>query len=205
MGIHEPAEGGKKVRNALVWIDEHGNIAHRYQKVHLFDVDLPGGPALKESNSVEAGGTTVAPINTPIGKLGMMICFDLRFPEISLRLRRQGAQVLVYPSAFTVPTGKAHWEALLRARAIENQAYVIAAAQCGRHNGKRVSYGDSVVVAPWGDIVGRLDRVEDADAEKEGEGVRDPQLLTVDLDLESVEKARREVPLLRRTDVYPEL
>jgi deaminated glutathione amidase len=161
---------------------------------------------LKESNSVEAGNDIVPPIETPIGILGMMICFDLRFPEISLRLGRQGAQVLVYPSAFTVPTGKAHWETLLRARAIENQAYVIAAAQCGRHNEKRVSYGDSIVVDPWGKVEGRLSRVEDTAVDKEAEaGMREPQLLIVDLDMTLVEKARREVPLLRRTDVYPEV
>lgn len=203
MGIHEPAEGGKKVKNTLIWINEHGNITSRYQKLHLFDVDIPGGPVLKESNSVEAGGDIVPPIDTPVGKLGMMICFDLRFPEISLRLRRQGAQVLVYPSAFTVPTGQAHWETLLRGRAIENQAYVVAAAQCGRHNGKRVSYGDSIVIGPWGEVMARLERVEDADAEREGD--RQPQLLIVDLDLASVGEVSRKVPLLRRTDVYPEI
>jgi deaminated glutathione amidase len=205
VGIHGPAEGGKKVKNTLIWINEHGEITSRYQKVHLFDVDLPGGPVLKESNSVEPGNDITPPIDTPVGKLGMMICFDLRFPEISLRLRRQGAQVLVYPSAFTVPTGRAHWETLLRARAIENQAYVIAAAQCGRHNGKRVSYGDSIVIGPWGEVVGRLERVEDAAAGTEEEGSREPQLLAVDLDLGLAEKARREVPLLRRTDVYHEV
>jgi deaminated glutathione amidase len=194
----------------LIWINDHGDITSRYQKIHLFDVDLgPGGPALKESASVEPGMEILPPIDTPVGKLGMMICFDLRFPEISLALRRQGAQVMVYPSAFTVPTGKAHWETLLRARAIESQAYVVAAAQCGRHNGKRVSYGDSIVVGPWGEVVGRLERVVDPDAEKGGvgggKGGREPQLLVVDLDLGLVKKARREVPLLRRTDVYSEL
>ncbi len=203
VGIHEPAEGGKKVKNTLIWINEHGTITSRYQKLHLFDVDIPGGPVLKESNSVEAGKDIVPPIDTPIGKLGMMICFDLRFPEISLRLRRQGAQVLVYPSAFTVPTGKAHWETLLRGRAIENQAFVIAAAQCGRHNGKRVSYGASIVIGPWGEVMASSDRVEDADAEREGG--REPQLLIVDLDLDLVEESRKKVPLLRRTDVYPEI
>ncbi|KAF7513302.1 hypothetical protein GJ744_009723 [Endocarpon pusillum] len=203
VGIHEPADGGKKVKNTLIWINEHGNVTSHYQKLHLFDVNLPGGPVLKESNSVEAGKDIVPPIDTPIGKIGLMICFDLRFPEISLRLMRQGAQVLVYPSAFTVPTGKAHWETLLRGRAIENQAFVFAASQCGRHNGKRVSYGDSIVIGPWGDVIGRLERVEDADAEREGG--REPQLLLVDLDLGLVEKARRELPLRRRTDVYPEI
>lgn len=133
---------------------------------------------MKESNSVEAGKEIIPPIETPVGKLGLLICFDLRFPEISLRLRRQGAQVLAYPSAFT---GKAHWETLLRARAIESQVYIIAAAQCGRHDGKRMSYGDSIVVGPWGEVVGRLDKVEDADAEREreGDGGRNPQLFEV--------------------------
>jgi deaminated glutathione amidase len=205
VGIHEPADGGTKVKNTLVWIDEHGEITSWYQKVHLFDVDLPDGPVLKESNGVEAGKAIEPPIETPVGKVGLMICFDLRFPEISLRLRRLGAQVLVYPSAFTVPTGKAHWEALLRARAIENQAFVVAAAQCGRHNGKRMSYGDSIVIGPWGEVVGRLSRVDDVEAEKEGDSRREPDLLIIDIDLALVEKARREVPLLRRTDVYPEV
>ena len=160
---------------------------------------------LKESDSVEPGNDIIPPVDTPIGKVGTMICFDLRFPEISLRLRRQGAQVLVYPSAFTVPTGKAHWETLLRTRAIENQAYVIAAAQCGRHNGKRVSYGDSIVIGPSGEVAGRLERVEGATEGTEEEGTREPQLLTVNLNLDFVEKARREIPLLRRTDVYHEV
>lgn len=120
MGIHEPAVGGKKVKNTLIWINEKSDITSRHQKFHLLDVDLPDGTVFKESESVEAGEVIMSPIDTPIGKLGMMICFDLRFPEISLSLRRQGAQILVYPSAFTTPTGQAHWETLPRARAIES-------------------------------------------------------------------------------------
>ena len=144
------------MKNTLIWIDEEGQIAHRYQKLHLFDVDLrPNGPLLNESDSVEAGEAIVPPIETVIGRVGMMICVDLRFPEISLSLRRRGAQILVYPSAFTVPTGKAHWEVLLRARAIENQCWVIAAAQCGRHNGQRLSFGDTMVISPRCEIAWR--------------------------------------------------
>ena len=193
-----------RIANTLIWIDANGAIAHRYQKLHLFDVDLrPDGPDLKESDSVEPGMEIVPPVDTCVGKLGLLICFDLRFPEPSLSLKWQGAQTLVYPSAFTVPTGKLHWEVLLRARAIECQSWVIAAAQCGRHNGKRVSYGDSIVISPRGEVVGRLDRV--VDSEQEIEGGRTPELLVCDIDLELEQTVRREMPLLRRTDVYPEV
>ncbi len=159
---------------------------------------------LKESDSVEPGNEIVPPFPTSsVGNLGLLICFDLRFPEPSLSLKRLGAHTIVYPSAFTVPTGKLHWEVLLRARAIETQCWVIAAAQCGRHNEKRVSYGDTIVVNPRGEVKGRLNRVIDADGEKEGS--REPDLLVVDIDLEVGERVRREMPLLRRTDVYPEV
>jgi predicted amidohydrolase len=119
---------------------------------------------------------------------------QLRFPEISLALRRLNAQVITYPSAFTVPTGQAHWEPLLRARAIETQAYVIAAAQAGSHNSKRLSYGHSMIVNPWGEVVTQL-----------GPEYAEPAIATADIDLELLEKVRREMPLVRRTDVYPEI
>ena len=125
----------------------------------------------------------------------MLICFDLRFPEPAIALRRLGATVITYPSAFTVPTGKAHWELLLRARAIETQSYVVASAQAGRHNEKRVSYGHSLVVDPWGEI-----KCELGD-EWNGE----PELATFEVDEELLARGRREMPLLRRTDVYPEV
>jgi predicted amidohydrolase len=164
----------------------------------------PAGPVLKESDSVEPGAAIVAPIETGVvGRLGLLICFDVRFPEPSLALRRRGADTLAYPSAFTVPTGQLHWEVLLRARAIESQSWVVAAAQCGRHNRTRVSYGDSMVVSPRGEVVARLGRVVDADAEREGQ--RPPDLLLCQVDLDVAETVRREMPLLRRTDVYPEV
>lgn len=193
VGIHEPAASGKKLKNTSIWI-ENGEIRQRYQKLHLFDVEIKDGPVLKESNSVEKGDAILPPFETAVGKVGLTICFDLRFPEISLALRRQGAQIITYPSAFTVPTGKAHWEILLRARAIETQAYVVAAAQVGSHNEKRVSYGHAMIVDPWGKIL----------AEITGEG-DEPQIAVADVDLDYLEKVRREVPLLRRTDVYPEI
>ncbi|KAL1955999.1 hypothetical protein VTO42DRAFT_7899 [Malbranchea cinnamomea] len=194
VGIHEPAQGGEKVKNTLIWIDELGRITQRYQKIHLFDVDIKGGPVLKESRSVEKGNKIIPPFDTPVGKVGLSICFDLRFPEISLALRRQGAQVITYPSAFTVPTGEAHWETLLRARAIETQSYIIAAAQAGAHNSKRVSYGHSMIVDPWGKVVARL----------AGE-YQEPQIAVAEIDMGLLEEVRKNVPLLRRTDVYPEV
>lgn len=177
---------------------------HRYQKLHVFDIDLrPHGPKLKESDSTEPGHEVVTPYQTPLGNVGSLICFDLRFPEPALRLRRWGAELITYPSAFTVPTGKMHWEILLRARAIETQSWVIAAAQCGRHNEKRVSYGDTIAISPNGEVAGRLDHVDDIDTEKES--TRDPDILVVDIDLNVLRDVRRMIPLLRRTDVYPEV
>ncbi|KAK2773950.1 Carbon-nitrogen hydrolase [Emmonsiellopsis sp. PD_33] len=196
VGIHEPAQGGEKVKNTLIWIDETGEITQRYQKIHLFDVEIKDGPVLKESRSVEKGMEILPPFNTPVGRVGLTICFDLRFPEISLSLKRQNAQIITYPSAFTVPTGQAHWEVLLRARAIETQSYIIAAAQSGRHNEKRVSYGHSMIVNPWGEVVAKLGG---------GDVPQEPQIAVADIDFELLEKVRREMPLLRRTDVYPEV
>jgi len=194
------------LRNTLIWIDSHGEIVHRYQKLHLFDVDLrdTGGPRLQESNSTEPGGSVAPPIDFDahgLGKVGSLICFDMRFPEPSLRLRRLGADVLLYPSAFTVPTGKLHWDVILRGRAIETQCWVVAAAQRGRHNEKRVSYGGSIVMNPRGEVVGRLGSVEDVEKEEE----RPEELLVVDIDLSVNQEARKAMPLLRRTDVYPEI
>ena len=157
---------------------------------------------MKESDSIEAGSAIIPPFDSPLGKLGMMICFDLRFPEIALALKRQEADVLLYPSAFTPATGKAHWHALLCARAIETECWVIAAAQVGAHNQKRSSYGHSVVISPWGQIMGELGGPEDK--EQKGDDW-EPELLTVDVDLEVARRMRREVPLKRRTDVYPEV
>ncbi|KAJ6084031.1 hypothetical protein N7486_010831 [Penicillium sp. IBT 16267x] len=201
VGIHEIASE-QRLKNSLVWIDDKGVITQNYQKIHLFDVDIKDGPVLKESASVQPGKQILPSFETPIGRVGLAICFDfiglrfdqLRFPEISLALRRQKADIITYPSAFTVPTGKAHWESLLRARAIETQSYVIAAAQAGPHNEKRRSYGHSMIVNPWGEIVAEL-----------GEDYDEPQIATADIDLSLVAKIRQEMPLLRRTDLYPEI
>lgn len=203
VGIHEPADG-EKVKNTLIWISEQGEIAHRYQKLHLFDVDIENGPSLKESDNVERGKELLPPFDTALGKVGSLICFDMRFPEPALALRARGAQILTYPSAFTTPTGKAgHWEILLRARAIETQSYVIAAGQVGMHDdeGKRRSYGSSMIIDPWGKIVAQLGKDEGENGKWEDE----VSIATAEIDLDYVDKIRREVPLMRRTDVYPEI
>ncbi|KAK5137431.1 hypothetical protein LTR08_009010 [Meristemomyces frigidus] len=193
VGVHEPSDdpSSKRIKNTLLWIDADGRIAHRYQKVHLFDLDLgdEGGPVMKESNTIEPGNAILPPFPTPIGTVGAMICFDLRFPEIALFLRRQKADILLYPSAFMPETGAAHWLPLLRARAIETQTYVIAAAQVGAHNAKRTSYGHSIVVDPWGVVL----------AEASGEGEGEPVVIFAEIDLGKVEGTRRKQPLLRRT------
>ncbi|EPS36881.1 hypothetical protein H072_9541 [Dactylellina haptotyla CBS 200.50] len=198
VGIHEPADGGERVKNTCVYINEEGAICQRYQKVHLFDVNIESGPVLMESRSVEPGSSITAPFDTPIGKLGMLICFDLRFPEISLQHRRLGAQVISYPSAFTVPTGNAgHWATLLRARAIETQSYVIAPALVGYHNEKRKSYGHSMIIGPWGEVLGECSGIKPSDEHDPESG--EEEVCIGEIDMGVLERVRREMPLLRRT------
>lgn len=141
-----------KTANRSFLIDSKGRIAARYDKIHLFDVDLPSGEKYRESNTVAGGGEAVA-ANLPWGVLGLSICYDLRFPQLYRVLAKAGAFALTVPSAFTETTGKAHWHVLLRARAIENGAFVIAPAQGGLHANGRRTYGHSLIVAPWGEIL----------------------------------------------------
>ncbi|KAK6153370.1 hypothetical protein DH2020_013009 [Rehmannia glutinosa] len=144
------------LRNTHVLIDNSGNIRSTYRKMHLFDVDVPGGAVYKESSFTEAGRDIVT-ADSPFGRLGLTVCYDLRFPELYQRLRfDHGAEVLLVPAAFTKVTGEAHWEILLRARAIETQCYVIAAAQGGKHSDGRESYGDTLIIDPWETLLGRV-------------------------------------------------
>ncbi|KAK6075201.1 carbon-nitrogen hydrolase [Seiridium cupressi] len=203
-----------KLYNRTIWINEDGSINEKanYDKIHLFDY-----ATLRESNSTQAGSDLVTPFPSAIGRIGSLICFDLRFPEAALRLTRPGpfsgfakspAQVLLYPSAFTVPTGRAHWEVLLRSRAIETQSWVIASAQVGRHGegAKRVSYGKSLVVDPWGKVVVELKGVKgESEGEWEAEDGAIGDLGLVDIDLEQWEGIREKMPLKRRHDVYAEV
>ncbi|MES1206583.1 MAG: carbon-nitrogen hydrolase family protein [Pseudomonadota bacterium] len=151
-GFPERGAAGNRIRNTTLLLNPDGHIAARYRKIHLFDVDLPGGAHFRESDAVEAGtDVVVAPF--PWGGLGLSICYDLRFPELYRRLVTAGARVLAVPSAFTAETGKDHWHLLLRARAVESQAYVMAPAQFGHHGGARRSYGHALIVDPWGTVV----------------------------------------------------
>ena len=174
-------EGAKLVNRGFV-IDSKGDIRARYDKIHLFDVDLPTGESWRES-AAYAGGKRAVIVETPVGLLGLTICYDLRFPGLFSALTEAGATIVSVPSAFTVPTGEAHWHVLLRARAIEAGVYVIAAAQTGVHDDGRQTYGHSLVVDPWGRIV--LDMGEE------------PGLGFADVEPERVEEARARLPSIR--------
>lgn len=143
---------GKRIGNTSLLLDPDGCVRARYRKIHLFDVVIPGGQRFRESETVEPGQEPVV-AETPWGGLGLSICYDLRFPELYRVLRTRGARMVAVPSAFTRETGNDHWHVLLRARAIENQVFVIAPAQHGFHGGKRASYGHALVVDPWGAVV----------------------------------------------------
>lgn len=172
----------ERLANRSVLFDNRGQVAARYDKIHLFDVDLPTGESHRESDLMRPGTQAVA-AQTPWGKIGMSICYDLRFAHLYRALAKAGAAILTVPSAFTVPTGRAHWETLLRARAIETGCFVLAPAQCGTHDGGRQTYGHSLIIGPWGDIL--------------AEAGEEPGLITANLDLSAVTAARTAIPALR--------
>ncbi len=178
----------KRTFNTAVVVDPEGALAARYRKIHLFDVDIPGGATLRESDATAAGDElVVVPIDG--ANVGMSICYDVRFPELYRCLvKDRGAEILLVPAAFTAHTGAAHWHLLLRARAVEDQAWVVAAAQWGQHNEKRESYGHALVSDPWGTIV-----AEQAD----GDGV-----VMATLDGATVAKRRAQLPALRHAVLW---
>ncbi len=143
---------GNKIRNSAVLLDPSGAVVSVYRKMHLFDVDVPGGRSFRESEAIEPGGAPVV-AETPWGGLGLSICYDVRFPELYRALAAGGARIVAVPSAFTVETGKDHWHVLLRARAIENQVFLLAPAQFGVHGPNRTSYGHALVIDPWGVVL----------------------------------------------------
>jgi nitrilase len=152
------ASDGAKVRAASLVFDNQGRMVARYDKIHLFDVQLvENDERYEESNTIEPGDQTLV-VDTPFGRLGIAICYDLRFPELFRKLMAQGAEIFVVPSAFTAITGKAHWETLVRARAIENLAFVVAAAQGGYHLNGRETHGHSMIVDPWGTVLAQVPR-----------------------------------------------
>jgi deaminated glutathione amidase len=171
-----------RVANSSLLIDAAGKRVARYDKIHLFDVTIPGrDEQYRESTHVAAGRMPVL-ADTPVGKLGLSVCYDMRFPELYRELVSLGAEWLAMPAAFTVPTGRAHWETLLRARAIENLCYVVAPAQSGTHTSGRETYGDSLIVDYWGQVLSRLAR---------GTGV-----ITADIDLAKEAETRARFPAL---------
>ncbi|WAR25084.1 NFT1-like protein [Mya arenaria] len=180
----------QKLYNTHVILDSEGEVRGVYCKSHMFDLDIPGKIRLCESDYTITGDRICPPVDTPAGRVGMGICYDMRFPEMSVGLRHMGADILTFPSAFTVPTGMAHWHVLLRNRAIENQCYVVAAAQTGKHNEKRSSYGHSLIVDPWGVVIAEC---------SEGEGV-----CVAEVDLQLLTRVRTQMPILnhRRPDLY---
>jgi predicted amidohydrolase len=175
------APGGKLANRGFV-IDGEGAIRARYDKIHLFDVDLPTGESWRESASYRGGDQAVV-VDTPIGPLGLSICYDLRFADLYTALSNYGAVAFSIPAAFTVPTGEAHWHVLMRARAIEAGAFVIAAAQVGRHEDGRTTYGHSLVVDPWGKVL--LDMGGEA-----------PGLGFAEVDPGAVEEVRKRLPAI---------
>jgi len=136
--------------------DARGERVARYDKIHLFDVDVGGGERYRESNSIAPGALSAAVVDTPVGRLGLSVCYDLRFPELFRAQVAKGATLLSVPAAFTAKTGAAHWHTLLKARAVENQCYVIAPGQCGTHPGGRSTYGHSLIVGPWGETLAEV-------------------------------------------------
>lgn len=177
------------VYNTSYVFDRNGYKIGKHRKVHLFDIDITGGQSFKESDTLTAGDN-ITVFDTQFGKIGLCICFDFRFPELARLMAQAGAKVIIVPAAFNMTTGPAHWELMFRSRAVDNQVYTIGCAPSRNINSCYVSYGNSIVVSPWGDILYKMD-------EKEGYKI-------IELNLDYVDKIRKELPLIsaRRTDLY---
>jgi predicted amidohydrolase len=176
----EKGEDSRSYNTSLL-LSPQGDILAHYRKIHLFDVDIPGQVRVKESDTKKPGAAVVA-TTTPLGVLGLSVCYDLRFPELYRQLAAQGAEVMFVPSAFTFPTGAAHWEPLLRARAIENQTYIVAPNQIGKNTHGYADYGNSMIIDPWGKVIARAPDKE--------------CFITAEIDRDYVEKVRKELPCL---------
>jgi predicted amidohydrolase len=173
---------GTRVANRSILIDPEGEIAARYDKLHMFDVDLPGGESHRESSHCRPGGAAII-ADLPFGRLGLSICYDLRFPQLYRALAVAGAEFIAVPAAFTKQTGEAHWHVLVRARAIETGAFVLAATQGGPHESGRATFGHSLIVSPWGEIL--------------AEGGEEPGVVFADIDLAKSAEARARIPNLK--------
>ena len=179
--------GGDQVANRCYLLDADGGIAAAYDKIHMFDVDLEGGESYRESSTYRPGDAACV-AELPYGLLGVTVCYDLRFPGLYRDLAQAGAGLLAVPSAFTRPTGRAHWHVLLRARAIENGAYVFAPAQCGTHPHGRKTYGHSLIVDPWGEVL--------------ADGGEQPGVIMAEIDPARIAEARRTLPSLTHDRPY---
>lgn len=191
LGIHEPTNDSlNRTKNLSIYIDSNCKILQKYQKIHLFDVNIPNGPILNESKSVQPGNKLLDPINSPIGKIGQLICYDLRFPELAIKLRSKGCQILTYPSAWTVKTGP-HFHILGKAIAILTQCFVILPAQFGKHpNTTRESYGHTCIIDPNGVVLSQCSNSQ--------------SLCYADIDVAVLDSLRNGMPVMqhRRPDLY---
>ena len=182
--VPQPAPGDDaRVRSASLVFNPEGELVKRYDKIHLFDVDVGDAQGSYRESDTFSSGSDIVNIETPVGNIGLTICFDLRFPEQYQALRDAGADIILVPAAFTHTTGEAHWEILLKARAIETQCYVLAANQCGWHDDKRRTWGHSMIVDPWGESLGMLHE--------------SPGVIVADVDLKVLEDLRKKMPLTR--------
>lgn len=181
------AAGSDKMTNTCFVVDDLGQVRGRYDKIHLFDVDLGGETPYRESDAIEAGRRAVV-VDAPFGRIGLTICYDLRFPELYRLLAAEGATILTVPAAFTQTTGQDHWEVLLRARAIENLAYVMAAGQGGHHPNGRRTFGHSLIVEPWGHVIAQS---------PEGSG-----FVLAELQPQRVEQSRKRIPCLNHRAAF---
>jgi predicted amidohydrolase len=171
-----------KLSNRSILFSPDGKIAAQYDKIHLFDIDLPGGEKYRESDVIQSGDK-ISIAETPFGGVGLTVCYDVRFAYLFRKLAQQGASIITVPSAFTVPTGRAHWEILLRARAIETGSFIIAPGQTGEHENGRKTWGHSMIVGPWGEIL--------------AEAGKDPGIIMADINLKDVQKVRGLIPALK--------
>lgn len=185
--VHVPAESGKHYNRSLL-INKAGEIIAQYDKIHLFDVTLNNGEIYRESDRIQAGSSAVL-ADTPFGRFGLSVCYDVRFPGLYRTLAKAGADFLTVPAAFTYTTGTAHWHTLLRARAIETGCHVFAPAQCGTHPGNRRTYGHSLIISPWGDIIAEADE-------------HNPGIITATIDVFKVKEARSMIPSLQHDREY---
>lgn len=184
-----PERDGGKLYNTCTAFDPNGNLVGKHRKVHLFDIDVPGKITFKESDSLSPGEAPTL-IDTPWGKIGVGICYDIRFPEYAILLRRLGARIILYPGAFNMVTGPAHWELLQRARAVDNQLYVAACSPARDTSGGYVAWGHSSIVSPWGEVIATTGESQ--------------SIVTAELDLSKIDEMRTNIPCWsqKRADMY---